>query len=319
MLLALVMVLSAFPISAFAAPASDIPDKMLDNPIVRALAYTGYNVQKQKDNGTIYQTGHYGGALKRNAPSILSDIHYSTSLTGKETVSDSSTVTGKAPNIARFEQYGLCCASFVTYYICNYLPNIEGVDTQFITDAINATGTNSQAVVTWQNALNKLASQGKVEKVGTSPSDVDYSKLTPGDIIIFGNSSSSHVHAAIFAGVYNGKHFIIHVGNERGPEINTTEGMAHSSNGDKASTPNIAVTAYGKQGIQDVEDRGFISYPSYRGFYFDHLTLRRSTVPKTKKAVSFVFKTIDTAVDLLFILFWLSLWHGACVSLPHSR
>lgn len=135
MLLALVMVLSAFPISAFAAPASDIPEKMLDNPIVRALAYTGYNVQKQKDNGTIYQTGHYGGALKNNAPSILSDIHYSTSLTGKETVSDSSTVTGKAPNIARFEQYGLCCASFVTYYICNYLPNIEGVDTQFITDA----------------------------------------------------------------------------------------------------------------------------------------------------------------------------------------
>ena len=202
MLLALVMVLSAFPISAFAAPASDIPDKMLDNSIVRALAYTGYNVQKQKDNGTIYQTGHYGGALKRNAPSILSDIHYSTSLTGKETVSDSSTVTGKAPNIARFEQYDLCCASFVTYYICNYLPNIEGVDTQFITDAINATGTNSQAVVTWQNALNKLASQGKIEKVGTSPSNVDYSKLTPGDIIIFGNSSSSHVHAAIFAGVY---------------------------------------------------------------------------------------------------------------------
>lgn len=83
-----------------------------------------------------------------------------------------------------------------------------------------------------------IASQGKVEKVGTSPSNVDYSKLTPGDIIIFGNSSSSHVHAAIFAGVYNGKHFIIHVGNERGPEINTTEGMAHSSNGDKASTPN---------------------------------------------------------------------------------
>ena len=238
LLLALVMVLSAFPISAFAAPASDIPDKMLDNPIVRALAYTGYNVQKQKDNGTIYQTGHYGGALKRNAPNVLSDIHYGTATSGKETVSDSSTVTGKAPNIARFEQYGLCCASFVTYYICNYLPNIEGVDTQFITDAINATGTNSQAVVTWQNALNKLASQGKVEKVGTSPSNVDYSKLTPGDIIIFGNSSSSHVHAAIFAGVYNGKHFIIHVGNERGPEINTTEGMAHSSNGDKASTPN---------------------------------------------------------------------------------
>ena len=102
------------------------------------------------------------------------------------------------------------------------------MDTQFITDAINSTGMNSQAVVTWQKALNKLASQGKVEKVGTSPSNVDYSKLTPGDIIIFGNSSSSHVHAAIFAGVYNGKHFIIHVGNERGPEINTTEGIENN-------------------------------------------------------------------------------------------
>lgn len=238
LLLALVMVLSAFPISAFAAPASDIPDKMLDNPIVRALAYTGYNVQKQKDNGTIYQTGHYGGALKRNAPNVLSDIHYGTATSGKETVSDSSTVTGKAPNIARFEQYGLCCASFVTYFICNYLPNIEGADTQFITDAINATGMNSQAVVTWQTALNKLANEGKIEKVGTSSSNVNYSKLVPGDIIIFGNSTSSHVHTAIYAGTYAGKHFIIHVGNERGPEISTVEGMGHSSNGDKASYPN---------------------------------------------------------------------------------
>ena len=97
--------------SSITAPASDIPDKMLDNPIVRALAYTGYNVQKQKDNGTIYQTGHYAGALKRNALDVLSDIHYGTATSGKETVSDSSTLTGKAPNIARFEQYGLCCAT----------------------------------------------------------------------------------------------------------------------------------------------------------------------------------------------------------------
>ena len=37
-------------------------------------------------------------------------------------LADSSTPTGKAPDIARYEQYGLCCASFVTYYLCNYLP-----------------------------------------------------------------------------------------------------------------------------------------------------------------------------------------------------
>lgn len=238
MLLALVMVFSILPISAFAAMASDIPETMQDNAILRALEYTGYNVQKQKDNGTLYQSGYYGSRLQSNAPDILSDISYGLSRSGKETVADSSTVTGLAPDIARFEKDGLCCASFVTYFICNYLPNIEGADTQFITDAVNATGMNSQAVVTWQKALEGLASQGKIEKVGTNSSNVDYNKLVPGDIIIFGNSTNSHVHTAIYAGTYNGTHFVIHVGNERGPEISTVEGMGHSSNGDKASFPN---------------------------------------------------------------------------------
>ena len=238
MLLALVMVFSILPISAFAAMASDIPEIMQDNAILRALEYTGYNVQKQKDNGTLYQSGYYGSRLQSNAPDILSDISYGLSRSGKETVADSSTVTGLAPDIARFEKDGLCCASFVTYFICNYLPNIEGTDTQFITDAVNATGMNSQAVVTWQKALEGLASQGKIEKVGTNSSNVAYNKLVPGDIIIFGNSTNSHVHTAIYAGTYNGTHFVIHVGNERGPEISTVEGMGHSSNGDKASFPN---------------------------------------------------------------------------------
>ena len=40
---------------------------------------------------------------------------------------------------------------------------------------------------------------------------------------------------------------------------------------------------------------------------------------ENKKAVSFVFKTIDTAVDLLLILFCFFLWCGVCASRPHSR
>lgn len=238
MFLAVVMILGTLPMSAFAAPAADVPETMRDNAILRALQYTGYNVQKQKDNGTLYQKGYYASSLATKAPDILSKISYGTALSGKETVADSSTKTGLAPDIARFERNGLCCASFVTYFICNYLPNIEGADTQFITDAINATGMNSQAVVTWQKALENLVAQGKIEKVGTSSSNVDYNKLVPGDIIIFGNSTNSHVHAAIYAGTYNGTHFIIHVGNSRGPEISFVEGMGHSSNGDKASFPN---------------------------------------------------------------------------------
>lgn len=233
MVLAVVMVVMAMPMSAFAAVASDLPEEMVDHSILRALAYTGYNVDKQIADGTLYQYGHYGSRIPTE---ILSGINYGTSTSGFETVADDSTVTGLAPNIARYQEYGLCCASFVTYYICNYLPNIEGVDTQFITDAIKATGWNSQAVVTWQKALNELADDGKIEKIGTSTSNVDRSKLTPGDIIIFGTSENSHTHVAIYSGTYNGIDFIIHVGNDRGPEITRVDWMGQA--GDKSSYPN---------------------------------------------------------------------------------
>ena len=233
--LAVVMLLSMVPFSAMAAPASDLPDNMVDSPILRALEYTGYDVQAQKDNGTLYQSGSYGS---RCPESIRSNIHYGTNMSGKETVADSSTVTGRAPDIAKFEKNGLCCAAFVTYYVCNYLPNIEGADTQFILDAINATGMNSQAVVTWQTALNKLVKDGEIEKIGTSSSNVDRSKLAPGDLIIFGNDESSHTHIAVYSGTYKGTDFLIHVGNDRGPEIMPVAWMSDSSNGNKASYPN---------------------------------------------------------------------------------
>ena len=232
-LLAVVMMISALPMSAFAAAASDLPANMTDHSILRALEYTGYDVQQQIKDGTLYQSGSYGS---RTPSSVLSNISYGTSTSGKETVADSSTPTGKAPDIARYEQYGLCCASFVTYYVCNYLPNIEGADTQFITDAINATGWNSQAVVTWQKALNGLVDDGKIEKIGTSASNVNRSKLTPGDLIIFGDSENSHKHIAVYSGTYNGVDFIIHVGNDRGPEISRVDWMGQA--GDKSSYPN---------------------------------------------------------------------------------
>lgn len=233
MVLAVVMVVMAMPMSAFAAVASDLPEEMEDHSILRALAYTGYDVDQQIADGTLYQSGSYGSRTPSN---ILSGINYGTSTSGFETVADASTVTGLAPNIARYQDYGLCCASFVTYYICNYLPNIEGVDTQFITDAIKATGWNSQAVVTWQKALNGLADDGKIEKIGTSASNVDRSKLAPGDIVIFGDYENSHKHVAIYSGTYKGVDFIIHVGNDRGPEISRIDWMGQA--GDKSSYPN---------------------------------------------------------------------------------
>ena len=235
MVLAVVMAVMAMPMSAFAAVASDLPEEMVDHSILRALAYTGYDVEQQIADGTLYQSGSYGS---RTPSDVLSGINYGTSTSGFETVADASTATGLAPNIERYQDYGLCCASFVTYYICNYLPNIEGVDTEFITNAIKSTGMNSQAVVTWQTALNKLANEGAIEKIGTSQSNVDRDKLAPGDIVIFGNATNSHTHVAIYSGTYKGVDYIIHVGNDRGPEISRIDWMGDPSNGDKAAPAN---------------------------------------------------------------------------------
>ena len=250
-----------------------IPDEMYDNMILRALAYTGYNVQWLKDRGYLYVSDYIASSLKTNAPSVLSDIGYWSSgecPNGDETVTDSSTVTGKAPNISFFESNGLVCASFVTYYLCNYLPNIEGVDTSVIYEKVKEEGADSRyddvyyltSVTVWDNALSDLASQTGSGVTKYTSASTAYANLVPGDVIVFAEDGS-FTHIAIYAGTYDmysasgtnrGEyHFIIHVGNSRGPEISTVEYMADS--GSKTSTP---VAWYHLEVNEAVDQTGFI-------------------------------------------------------------
>ena len=222
-LLAVILIFSAFPLTTMAAPASDIPSEMLENSTLDALEYTGFKLQALKDAGLIYKSGGYGSSI---SSSYLSGIGYDTGLSGKETVANSGTVTGRAPDITRFRNNGLCCASYVSYYFLNYLPNIKGIDTSFVNNAITATGTNSQAVITWVNAGNAMVSAGKARKI------TNESQLNIGDVVIFENGST-YPHVAIYAGYYNNRHFVTHVGNDRGPEFSTIEGMGMA--GDKSS------------------------------------------------------------------------------------
>lgn len=83
---AILLIVSAVPLSAFATPASDIPKEMLENVFLDALAYTGYNVNAQKNDGTIFKTT--GNSV---SSSIRSNITYGTALNGTETVSNSET------------------------------------------------------------------------------------------------------------------------------------------------------------------------------------------------------------------------------------
>ena len=131
------MIISLIPSTVFAAPAADIPDEMLDNAYLDALAYTGYKVQAQMDDGSIYKT--YGS----RATAYGSNISYGLAKYGTETVAKSGTATGLAPDIAGFEGSGLCCASYVSYVYYNYLPNIAGISTSGVPKPANPRSASS--------------------------------------------------------------------------------------------------------------------------------------------------------------------------------
>lgn len=256
------------------APAADmtaIPDEMYDNSILRALEYTGYDVQWLKDNGFLYVAEYVSSNINSYRPEVLSNIgydDYSPFLNGDETTADSSTATGLAPDIAKFEQNGLVCASFVSYYINNYLPNIEGYDTSHIHEAIKATtstgtGYSTASVWSWETGLTNLANTPGSGVTKYTNETEGYANLVPGDIIVFSRDGEL-VHVAIYAGTYSmwnirgtnrgEKHFIIHVGNSRGPEISTTEYLAKSG----TAKSSVATAWYHLELGSTVDETGFI-------------------------------------------------------------
>lgn len=257
-------------IALFASQGS-IPDEMWDNTILRALEYTGYDVQRQKDKGQLYVYEYIASRLKTNDPQVLSNIGYWDSGScpnGDETVADSTTVTGKAPKISYFESNGLVCASFVTYYLCNYLPNIEGVDTSVVYNKAKEMGAsgNSYYLTTvglWKRTLDALSTTAGAGVTKYTSESTAYDNLVPGDVVVFGKSDGTLTHVAIYAGEYNlyssggynngVKHFMIHVGNSRGPEISVIEWMS-TSTGDKASDP----IAFYHLDFNDIQSEGYI-------------------------------------------------------------
>lgn len=222
LLLAAVMIIGVMPMSALAAPNADIPSDMLNNRYLDALAYTGYNVQAQKNDGTIFV--NYGS---RVSASIRSNIGYDTGPSGLETVADSSTISGKAPNIAKYESSGLCCASYVSYVYYNYLPNIAGVDT-----SAAPCPSNPRSASAYNTQANAWVENGQARRISFTQSsngdNFNPSEDIPiGSLIVFKHIETGKIaHVALYAGYYNGNHFVTHVGNERGPEFSTVVGMS---------------------------------------------------------------------------------------------
>lgn len=214
------MLVSALPLSA--APAADIPSKMLDNIYLDALTYTGYKTDVQKADGSIFKT--YSG----NAPaSVRSGIGYGAGPSGLETVA-ADNKTGKAPDIAKFKNGGLCCASYVSYVYYNYLPNIARMDVSKIPQP-----ANPRSPISYNSAVENWVRSGGARRItftqGTN-SFTPSEEIPIGSLIIFKHKTTGEIaHLALYAGYYAGKHFVTHVGNERGPEISTVEGMSKGS------------------------------------------------------------------------------------------
>ncbi len=222
LLLAILMVFSCFSITAMAAPASDIPSEMLDNAYLDALEYTGYDVQAQKDDGSIFKK--YGSSV---SASIRSNISYGTGPSGLETVTSSATSSGKAPNISTFEANGLCCASYVSYVYYNYLPNVAGIDTSSV-----PCPSNPRAAAAYDTTADSWVNSGKARRISFTQNS-DGSNFVPsedipiGSLIVFKHIPTGKIaHVAIYAGYYNGQYLITHVGDEKGPEFGSIVGMS---------------------------------------------------------------------------------------------
>lgn len=221
LLISILIIFSAIPFGVFAAPASDILAEMLDNLFLDALAYAGYNVNAQKNDGTIFKK--YSSSV---AAAIRSKIGYGTGPSGTETVAKSGTATGNAPDIPKFEQNGLCCASYISYVYFNYLPNIAGVDVSGVTRP-----SNYRAAISYNTLADSWVNSGTARRISFTQNSNSFTpaeKIPIGSLIIFKDSSGTVRHVAIYAGAYGGKNFITHVGNENGPEFCTIEGMLKS-------------------------------------------------------------------------------------------
>lgn len=218
----ILVILASSLLNLSAAPAADIPSKMLDNIYLEALTYTGYKTDAQKADGSIFKT--YSG----NAPaSVRSGIGYGSGPSGLETVA-ADNKTGKAPDITKFKNGGLCCASYVSYVYYNYLPNIARMDVSKIPQPVNP-----RSPISYNSAVENWVRSGGARRIAFTQGTNSFTpaeEIPIGSLIIFKHKTTGEIaHLALYAGYYAGKHFVTHVGNERGPEISTVEGMSKGS------------------------------------------------------------------------------------------
>lgn len=260
--LAIVTLSVAVPITSNAAVKSDVPYPMRNNFVLDALQYLGYDVQKLKNDGFLYQDGYYGGDLIDEGNS--SRRNYGLNILSNITYDDYGSISGlntknEKPDIGYFESNGLNCASFVTYVYLNYLPNVakkadgssykDDATYKYIKKAMEhwtqVNGWSYQADDTWREAFNEYANNKEIRKYTASYSDISQmesstnnngisqiqalnleEKLDPGDLICLGRLNKS-------GSVKDWVHVAIYLGTYNGEDY-----VAHCTGGDEGQLRN---------------------------------------------------------------------------------
>lgn len=186
-----------------------------DNVFLDALIYTGYNIEKHRADGRMWQ---YILAANKRGLGYLSKISYAGGSSGYET-------SGGKPDIKYFEKHGLVCASYVTYVYFNYLPNVAGIDTSSLPKPTRSTSAND-----WYLAAKQWLNKGYSRKIPftASKTSAGFINFKPSESIPIGsiivccdarNKNDYGTHVSIYAGYKNNYNWIFHVGNKNGPEF----------------------------------------------------------------------------------------------------
>lgn len=198
-----------------------------DNVFMDSLIYTGYNITKHRQDGLMWT---YILASQKRGKGWLSKIGYGGGCSGYET-----DAAGK-PNIARFERGGLVCASFVTYVYFNYLPNVAGINTNYLAKPADPTKAHQ-----WYLAAKQWVASGYSRQIGFTASSyrsgsgyaINFKpseQIPIGSIMLFrdyNNKADRGSHVCVYAGYKNGHNWVYHVGNSNGPEFCSVERMGY--------------------------------------------------------------------------------------------
>ena len=217
---------------------ADLPAEMLDNVYLDALQYLGYDVAQLKADNKLFQSGYFGSGSYGTSGNLTNSKYWSgIDYDDNYVVSGLETSSG-LPNLTRFKQYGLCCASFLTYFYFNYLPNVLGITTADSPGLATLREYCNKNTYSWAGAgkygqaMLDMVADGKATKVATAN---NYDDLEIGDIVVWYSSKSQtnptgFGHVAIYIGTDGTNYFVAHVGNYRGPEISTIEAMDKYAN-----------------------------------------------------------------------------------------